>query len=77
MIATVTFLAIAVMMSVIGISPLALAVALGGPWAMGWHLAWQQRAFVGDEGDGLLKIFQSNRDAGLLPVPFFAVALFL
>ena len=24
-------------------SVLALTIALGGPWAMGWHLSWQMR----------------------------------
>jgi len=30
-----------------------------------------------DTGDtkGLLHLFRSNRDAGLLPLPFFAIAL--
>jgi 4-hydroxybenzoate polyprenyltransferase len=54
-----------------------LVVALGGPWAMGWHLAWQQRGFDADDSSKLLRLFRSNRDAGLIPLPFFAVALFV
>ncbi len=52
-------------------------VALCGPLAMGWHL-WRQlqRLDLGDDAT-LLTLFRSNRDAGLLPVPFFAVALLL
>jgi 4-hydroxybenzoate polyprenyltransferase len=41
---------------------------------MGWHLAWQLRAFDPDDGPGLLRIFRSNRDAGLILTLFFAVA---
>ncbi|KGM48228.1 4-hydroxybenzoate octaprenyltransferase [Pseudooceanicola atlanticus] len=56
-------------------NPLALVVALAGPWAFGWHLAWQLRRLDMDDHDRLLMLFRSNRDAGLLPLPFFAVAL--
>jgi 4-hydroxybenzoate polyprenyltransferase len=56
---------------------LALVIALCGPWVMGWHLAWQLRSFDPDDGAKLLRLFRSNRDAGLIPLPFFAVALLL
>jgi len=52
-------------------------LALCGPWAMGWHLHWQMRQLVLDDTARLLMLFRSNRDAGLLPVPFFAAALLL
>ncbi|WP_375691926.1 4-hydroxybenzoate octaprenyltransferase [Pseudooceanicola sp. LIPI14-2-Ac024] len=58
-------------------NPLALVVALIGPWVMGWHLLWQLRTFDPDDNDRLLMLFRSNRDAGLLPLPFFACALLL
>ena len=74
---TVTFMGIAIIMAVITSSPLALAVSLGAPWAMGWHLAWQQRNFDAEDGEGLLRSFRSNREAGLIPLPFFAIALLL
>ena len=77
MVATVCLLGFAVILAGIGTNVLALVVALGGPWAMGWHLAWQQRSFDADDGPKLLRLFRSNRDAGLIPLPFFAVALFL
>ena len=56
-------------------NPLALAIALIGPWAMGWHLIWQMRRFDPENKASLTPLFQSNRDAGLIPVLFFAVAL--
>jgi 4-hydroxybenzoate polyprenyltransferase len=77
MASTVCLLGVAVILSAIDGNMLALVVALGGPWAMGWHLAWQQRGFDPEDGPKLLHLFRSNRDAGLIPLPFFAVALFV
>ena len=73
----VTLMAMAVILTAIGGSVPALLVALLGPWAMGWHMFWQMRRLDLDDNDGLLNLFRSNRDAGLLPLPFFAVALLL
>jgi len=56
---------------------LAVVVALGGAWALGWHLAWQLTRFTPDDSDRLIMLFRSNRNAGLLPVLFFAVAVLL
>ena len=56
-------------------NPLALVLALAGPWAFGWHMAWQLRTLDMDDNDRLLMLFRSNRDAGLLALPFFAAAL--
>ncbi|WP_341368178.1 4-hydroxybenzoate octaprenyltransferase [Yoonia sp. BS5-3] len=55
-------------------SVLSLVLAIGGPWALGWHLTWQLARFDPDDADGLLRLFRSNRDAGLIPLPFFALA---
>jgi 4-hydroxybenzoate polyprenyltransferase len=44
---------------------------------MGWHMAWQLTRFDPSDNAGLLRLFRSNRDAGLLPVLFSAVALAL
>ncbi|MEO3417039.1 4-hydroxybenzoate octaprenyltransferase [Roseovarius sp. CAU 1744] len=74
---TVTLMAVAVMQATLGGHFAAVLVALCGPWALGWHLQWQMRHLDIEDADGLLRLFRSNRDAGLLPLPFFAVALFL
>ena len=74
---TVSLIGVAVILAGINAHVLALVVALGGPWAMGWHLAWQLRSFDADDGPKLLRLFRSNRDAGLIPLPFFAIAMFL
>ncbi|NBD28729.1 MAG: 4-hydroxybenzoate octaprenyltransferase [Alphaproteobacteria bacterium] len=77
LVTTVSLMALAVILVTIDRSVLSLVVALCGPWAMGWHLLWQLRQFDPDDNPGLLRLFRSNRDAGLIPLPFFAVALFL
>ncbi|PIV77587.1 MAG: 4-hydroxybenzoate octaprenyltransferase [Rhodobacteraceae bacterium CG17_big_fil_post_rev_8_21_14_2_50_63_15] len=75
--ATVLLMAGAVILAVPDDRWMALLLALCGPWAMGWHLHWQMRQLVLDDTARLLMLFRSNRDAGLLPVPFFAAALLL
>ena len=56
---------------------LALVLALGGVWGFGWHMAWQLgRLDIADPAN-CLRIFRSNRDAGLIPALFFAAAVFL
>ncbi|WP_281984373.1 4-hydroxybenzoate octaprenyltransferase [Thalassorhabdomicrobium marinisediminis] len=77
MVGTVLLMGLAVVLAALDRSVLALIVALGGPWAMGWHLAWQQKSFDATDSGSLLRLFRSNRDAGLIPVLFFAVALLL
>lgn len=67
----------AVILAVIGASPLVVLLALMGTWAFGWHLHWQLAQFNATDSDQLIRLFRSNRDAGLLVLPFFAVALFL
>jgi 4-hydroxybenzoate polyprenyltransferase len=44
----------------------ALAAALAGVAAFGLHLAWQLRRLDIDDGAVCLRLFRSNRDAGLL-----------
>ncbi|MEL6609084.1 MAG: 4-hydroxybenzoate octaprenyltransferase [Pseudomonadota bacterium] len=75
LIATVTLMSVAVISALIDGNPLALAIALGGPWAMGWHMAWQLRRLDITDGALCKQLFDSNRNAGLLVALFFALAL--
>ena len=77
LVATVALFGLAVLLAMPGASPLSIVVALGGPWALGWHMTWQLTRLKLDDNDRLLMLFRSNRDAGLLPLPFLAAALFL
>jgi len=72
----VALMAVAVALAAPDAGP-ALVVALCGPLAMGWHLRRQLQRLDLDDHARLLTLFRSNRDAGLLPVPFFAVAFLL
>ena len=56
---------------------LAMVVALGGPWALGWHLAWQNRTLDVNKPDVCLRLFRANRNAGLIPALFIAASIFL
>ncbi|WP_293440672.1 4-hydroxybenzoate octaprenyltransferase [Planktotalea sp.] len=77
LIASLTLFCFAVVQSVAAHSPFALILTLCGTWAFGWHLHWQLRHFNPTDQKGLITLFRSNRDAGLLPVLFFAIALML
>lgn len=73
----VALMSVAVILALRGGDPIAVLVALLAPWAFGLHMLWQLTRFDADNTARLLTLFRSNRDAGLLPLPFFAAALFL
>ncbi|MCP3971990.1 MAG: 4-hydroxybenzoate octaprenyltransferase [Rhodobacteraceae bacterium] len=75
---SVSLLAVAIIAALSGSANLlALVVALGGPWAFGWHLNWQMRRLNTDDAAMCLRLFRANRDAGLILVLFLAAALLL
>ena len=75
LVAAVTLMMIAFLLALLPANnPLVLAVALGGPWAFGWHLAWQMRTLDIDDPAICLRLFRSNRNAGLIPALFVAIA---
>ncbi|SIO47022.1 4-hydroxybenzoate polyprenyltransferase [Rhodovulum sp. ES.010] len=53
----------------------AVIVALMGVAGFGAHLYWQLRQLDIDDGDTCLALFRANRDAGLIPVLFFGLAV--
>ncbi|EPX79748.1 4-hydroxybenzoate octaprenyltransferase [Salipiger mucosus] len=75
LVASVALMGLAVVLAAPRGEILALVILIGGPWAMGWHMVWQMRKLDMNEDSVLLTLFRSNRDAGLLPVLFFAAAL--
>ncbi len=78
MVLTVLLLAAAVILALRDqANLLVMVVALGGPWAMGWHLAWQIGILDTDNPDNCLKLFRTNRNAGLIFALFLATALLL
>ncbi len=77
LVATVVLMTAAVILAAKGGDGIAVLVALLGPWALGLHMLWQMMRLDTGDTKGLLTLFRSNRDAGLLPLPFFAIALFV
>ncbi len=76
LIASVLLLAAAVIIALLpAASKPAMVAALLGVWAFGWHMAWQLRHLDIDNPDICLRLFRANRDAGLIPALFFAVAI--
>ncbi|GGG73344.1 4-hydroxybenzoate octaprenyltransferase [Salipiger pallidus] len=75
LVATVALMGLAIVAAAPSGEILTLVILIGGPWAMGWHMMWQMRRLKLDDHDRLLGLFRSNRNAGLLPVLFFAAAL--
>ena len=57
--------------------PGALAVGILGPTAFGFHMLWQLIRLNIKSQETLLTLFRANREAGLLPVLFFAIATML
>lgn len=54
---------------------LAMTLALAGPWAMGWHMAWQLRGFDAEDSGKMMQLFRANRDTGFIPLILFCIAL--
>ncbi|WP_372570912.1 4-hydroxybenzoate octaprenyltransferase [Ruegeria jejuensis] len=76
LVATVALMGWAVIEAALPDAPLmVLVLALAGPWAMGWHMAWQLRGLDIEDNAKLLQLFRVNRDTGLIPLIFFCAAL--
>ena len=76
MVAAVVLMAAAVVLAMLPQDrPLMLVLGVAGAWAFGWHLSWQLGRLDIDDSAQCLRLFRSNRDAGLLPALFLAVAL--
>ncbi|MEZ5715322.1 MAG: 4-hydroxybenzoate octaprenyltransferase [Paracoccaceae bacterium] len=76
-VATLSLLGFAVIATLVGFNdnPIVLLLSLMGVVAMGWHMVWQMRILKLDDPERQLMLFRSNRDAGLIPLLFFAAAL--
>ncbi|MDG2341211.1 MAG: 4-hydroxybenzoate octaprenyltransferase [Paracoccaceae bacterium] len=77
LIISIVLMLVAVILASPEMNLLARVIAIFGPWAFGWHMVWQLRQLDIDDSDRLLALFRANRNAGLIPVAFFAVALFI
>lgn len=57
------------------LSPIALIGVLAGIWVFGLHLMWQLRRLNVNDIEICLRLFRSNRDAGLIPVAIWTLAM--
>jgi 4-hydroxybenzoate polyprenyltransferase len=58
-------------------NPLQLLLVLAGIWAFGAHLTMQLRKLDIHDATTCMHLFRSNREAGLIPVVFWAFAVLL
>ena len=73
--ATIGLMSLAIIIAIIPMTDrYSLLISITGVTAMGIHLEWQRQNFVFDNTTKLLKLFRSNRDAGLIFLLFLAVA---
>lgn len=78
MVATLTLMALAVILALLPSgNVLKLVLGIAGVWGLGWHLAWQLRQLDTEDPALCLRLFRSNRDAGLIPALFLAIAALL
>ena len=71
--ATVVLFALAVLLALSG-EPMRMALGLGAAFGLGAHLLWQLSRLEIDAPDTCLRLFRSNRDAGLVAVAFLVAA---
>ncbi|WP_042250736.1 4-hydroxybenzoate octaprenyltransferase [Paracoccus sp. PAMC 22219] len=67
-------LAVAVLAVAVALTGRNLLMGWAGVLALGLHLMWQLRNFQPDQGAVCLRLFRSNRDAGLILALFLAIA---
>ncbi|MBL4915631.1 4-hydroxybenzoate octaprenyltransferase [Szabonella alba] len=79
LVATVLLMAAAVLLALlpVGAGLAKILLALAGVWVFGWHMAWQLGQLDTTDPDRCLRLFRSNRDAGLLAALFLAGAALL
>jgi 4-hydroxybenzoate polyprenyltransferase len=78
LVVTVILMTAAILVTLLpGAGMMQLGVALMAPWALGWHLMWQSARLSIDDPANCLRIFRTNRDAGLVAALFLAAAAFL
>lgn len=78
LIATVVLMSLAVIYALSPVAdPLKMSLGLAGAWAMGAHMNWQLGKLDIHDGDTCLKLFRSNRDAGLVAALFLAITIFV
>lgn len=77
LVATVVLMSLAVIYALSPLAdPLKMSLGLAGAWALGWHMNWQLGKLDINDTQMCLRLFRSNRDAGLLAALFLAITVF-
>ncbi|MCC5986282.1 MAG: 4-hydroxybenzoate octaprenyltransferase [Pararhodobacter sp.] len=78
LVASVLLMSLAIIFALAPLAnPLVMSLSLAGAWAFGAHMNWQLGKLDINKPDICLRLFRSNRDAGLIVVLIFAAALFV
>lgn len=78
LVATVVLMSLAVIYALAPLAdPLKMSIGLAGAWALGFHMNWQLGKLNINDTQICLRLFRSNRDAGLLAALFLAIAIFV
>ncbi|MGY6534301.1 MAG: 4-hydroxybenzoate octaprenyltransferase [Pararhodobacter sp.] len=78
LVASVVLMSLAIIFALAPLAdPLVMSLSLAGAWAFGAHMNWQLGKLDINNGEICLRLFRSNRDAGLIVVLIFATSLFL
>jgi 4-hydroxybenzoate polyprenyltransferase len=72
-----SLMAVAIYLALPDATPTQMVVAQLGTAGFATHLLWQMRQLDIDNVPLLLHLFRANREAGLIPVLFFAVTVML
>ena len=76
LVASVVLMSLAIIYALTPLAdPLTLSLSLAAAWGFGAHLNWQLGRLNINDSDNCLRMFRSNRDAGLIVVLIFAAAL--
>jgi 4-hydroxybenzoate polyprenyltransferase len=78
MAATVSLMAFALFNAALDtVNVLALTISFMGIWAFGWHMTWQLKKLDIKDPAVCLMLFRANREAGLIPIVFLMIGIFL
>lgn len=76
LVATVVLMSLAIIYALTPLAdPLKMSIGLCAAWAFGAHMNWQLSKLDSDDTETCLRLFRSNRDAGLIVALFLAISL--
>ncbi len=75
LVATLCLLAVAAIAALAPLqAPMPMVLALGGVWALGWHMAWLLRNLDENDPESCMLTFRRCRDTGLILAGFLVLA---